>query len=143
MSPLRCVVYVSDASYALSAADLEALLVDARETNRRNGITGVLLFNGGNIMQCFEGPEDAVEAAYARIRGSRRHKNLIELMNRPVPERSFQDWDMAMVQPTRSELLALSTARWKAQADDASAEPGGDGFKLMKTFWRASRGGRF
>ena len=141
MQSLRSVVYVSDATFALTLADLEALLVRSREDNRRNGITGVLLYNDGNIMQCFEGPEAAVVATYARIRTSRRHKNLIELMNRPVALRSFGDWEMALVQTTRSDMLALATARWKEQAG-APASPGEDGLNLMKTFWQASRAGR-
>ena len=134
---MRSVGHVSTASYLMRTPDLEALLVDARRLNNRYGITGVLLHSGGNFMQCFEGPEPAVEETYARIRASRRHKNLIELLNERVRARSFGALDMGRAEPTPSKLLALSTARWTSQAvtgtDQQFKSPG---FELLLEFWR-------
>lgn len=140
MSPLRSVVYVSSATVEMSTAELEALLLGAKAQNRVNGITGVLLYNSGNFMQCFEGPADRIPATYERIRASRRHRDILELMNENVEQRSFQGWEMALIQPTQSELLAISSARWHAIAGaPASDAPGGDGFELLQSFWRSAR----
>ena len=140
MSSLRSVVYVSSATRELSTAELETLLLTAKEENRKSGITGILLHDGGNFMQCFEGPEEAIPPTYARIRASSRHRDLLELMNEGVAERSFQGWEMGLIQPTQSELLALSSARWRALAGrPGSAPPGGDGWELLQAFWRSAR----
>jgi hypothetical protein len=133
---LRSIVYVSDATSELTLDALEKLLVQARELNHDNGITGVLLYSGGNIMQCFEGPEAAVALTYARIRSSRRHRNLVELMNEPVAERSFDGWDMGLGESAGSELLDLSTARWTALAASPAPPPG---LELLQMFWQNAR----
>ena len=135
-SALRSVVYVSDATSELTLDELEKLLVQARKLNHDNGITGVLLYSGGNIMQCFEGPEAAIPVTYARIRSSRRHRNLVELMNEPVAQRSFDGWDMGLGGSTGSELLDLSTARWTAMAASTTPPPG---LELLQMFWQNTR----
>lgn len=140
MSDLRSIVYVSTATVKFSTADLEALLVEARTLNRENNITGVLLYDEGNFMQCFEGPEDAVADTYDRIRQSHRHRDILELMNERVLRRSFQDWEMGLARPTKSELLNISTAVWKKQLNS----PGNPadfsrGFSLLKVLWKTAQ----
>jgi hypothetical protein len=140
MSSLRSVVYVSAAHRPLTVAELESLLKSAREANLRNGITGVLLYDDGNFMQCLEGPEAAVEETYARIRASRQHHGIFELMNERVAQRSFEDWDMGLARANRSELLALSTANWRARTgESAGATAPTSGLGLLLGFWQRAR----
>jgi len=140
MSSLQSVVYVSSATREMSAVDLEALLEDARAENLKCQVTGVLFYDGGNFMQCFEGPPESIPGIYARIRASRLHRDLVELMDERVDRRSFEGWEMALAQPTRSELLALSTARWKTQAlGPVAGSAGGHGLGLMKVLWQSQR----
>ena len=40
---LRSIIYASEATHAMTASDLETLLINARSLNLKNGITGVLL----------------------------------------------------------------------------------------------------
>jgi Sensors of blue-light using FAD len=79
MPALRTIVYVSSATHRLSEAEMEALLLDARERNQRHGITGILLYGEGNFMQCIEGLPDDVELIYARICAT-RHATLATLL---------------------------------------------------------------
>lgn len=130
---LRSIVYVSTASRKLSTKELEALLTTARSLNLRNDITGVLLYEDGRFLQCFEGPEDAVLLTYERIRHSRQHTDIKELMNRPIEQRGFAGWEMGLARTRRSELLALSNARWKQQTDSVPK-----GFELLQLLWRNS-----
>ena len=140
MPPLRSVVYVSTAIHKFSDAELEALLTEARTQNQRSGITGILLYYDGNFMQCFEGPEEAVAATYDRIRTSKRHTDVVVLLDEPVAERHFESWDMGLAHPSASELLKLSTAQWKRQAstpnESALSSPG---LWLLQMFWRDAR----
>lgn len=140
MSGLRSIVYVSTATQLMTVQQLESLLVEARELNLNSSVTGVLLYSDGNFMQCFEGPEKAMRGTYERIRASRRHRDIIELLNKCVEVRSFADWQMGFSEPTQSELLALSTARWESMDDPGrgsrSASPG---LLLLQSFWKRSR----
>lgn len=139
MSPtqtLRSIVYASEATSPMTTADLEALLVSARELNRKNGITGVLLCSGHQFLQCFEGPSDAVQETYDRICRSRQHKGLVVYMDFAVAARTFEDWAMGCAMPTDSELLTLSTADWKAANSAMPFSPSAPpGLGMLKFFW--------
>lgn len=92
------------------------------------------------FMQCFEGPELAVHETYVRIRGSRKHRDIIERLNRPINARQFPDWQMGFAQPAKSELLMLSTARWAVMEQEtlkSAATP--PGLLLLKEFWQGAR----
>jgi hypothetical protein len=137
MPDLRCVVYVSTATAAMTDATLEALLIEARRLNLKAAVTGVLLYDDGTFMQCFEGPPAAVDEVYTRIRGSRQHTRIVELFNEAVPGRSFPDWLMGFARPTRSALLALSSARWENRSRSEDGEPKlSPGLALLLHFWR-------
>lgn len=71
MSGLVAVAYLSTAAPFLTEADLEHLLADARSFNSRAQVTGALLVHDATFFQYFEGPEEGVEAVYARVRASR------------------------------------------------------------------------
>ena len=140
MSDLRAIVYVSTATHLMTVPQLESLLVGARDLNLESSVTGVLLYSDGNFMQYFEGSEEAGRITYERIRSSRRHKGIIELLNERISQRSFPDWQMGFAQPTQSELLALSTARWQSMGGEApgslAASPG---LALLRGFWKGAR----
>lgn len=135
MTTLRTIVYVSSATHKLSEAEMEALLLDAREANQRHGITGILLYGEGNFMQCFEGPPDAVALIYARIRASRQHHDLITLMDEDSAERYFPDWYMGVTPASHSAQLELSSAQWQRLSRDASATAP-PGMQLLQRFWQ-------
>lgn len=133
---LRTIVYVSSATHQLSEAEMEALLLDARETNQRHGITGILLYGEGNFMQCFEGPPDAVTLIYARIRASRQHHDLITLMDEPSTERYFPGWYMGVTLASHSAQVKLSSAQWQRLSQDAAGETAPPGMLLLQRFWQ-------
>jgi hypothetical protein len=139
MSPtpaLRSIVYASEATAPMSTDDLEVLLTSARSQNRKNAITGVLLCSGEQFLQCFEGPDDAVQETYDRIRRSRMHKDLVVYMDSAVPVRTFDDWAMGCATPTPSELLTLATAEWNASNAASTFSPSSPpGLGMLKFFW--------
>jgi len=136
MPLLHSIVYSSSAVCPMSSEDLDALLVDARNFNRQNAITGVLLHSGSNFMQCLEGPEDAVQRAYQRILSSRKHTDVFEFMNLPIQQRAFSDWAMGSSVTTPSELLALSTAQWSQLSSQLTFSPfTPPGLGMLQVFW--------
>lgn len=88
------VIYVSVADPALDREDIHRLVDRARVNNRRDGLTGALIYNGQNFMQLLEGPVEKVELCLSAIRADRRHSGLIELRRRLVAEREFAGWSM-------------------------------------------------
>lgn len=138
MDTLHTLVYVSHATAEQTETAVERLLLDARANNARDGITGVLLHRDGSFMQCLEGTEAAVHRTFARIQADPRHDGVIVLLDEPIPERSFPDWTMGHLQPTRSELLSLSTAEWRERARDA--QRASRGLVALRSFADRSRG---
>jgi hypothetical protein len=140
MPELRSIIYVSTAVSLFTEQQLESLLVEARRLNRDNDVTGVLLYSDGNFMQCLEGPPDSLQSTYDRILASRRHKDVVQLLDKGVEVRSFAEWQMGFAQPTQSELLALTTARWRDMSAgprvSASTSPG---LALLRSFWERTR----
>ncbi|WP_367846661.1 BLUF domain-containing protein [Rhodoferax sp. WC2427] len=140
MNTLLSLVYVSSARLPLGEPALEQLLCKARDRNQQNALTGVLLYNGGNFMQYLEGPAPALQETYRRIARDPLHENVIELLLEPIAERSYSRWDMGFARPTGSEMLALSTARWKQTA--SGTIPTKDtpvGILLLHSFWQTAQ----
>ena len=89
-------VYISTATKGASFADI---LRTSRRNNGRDSITGLLYADGVRFMQALEGPEDAVEAAYQRIKDDPRHRAPVVLSRREVDAREFGEWEMAERRP--------------------------------------------
>lgn len=89
------IVYVSTATGNLSEAALLRLLRRARCANQQAGITGVLMYGGGQFMQVLEGCPAAVRRLYARIEADPCHSRLEKLADGPLPRREFAGWHMS------------------------------------------------
>ena len=94
-SGLDSLVYVSSAVRLLSLKKITYLLKRARERNKEYGITGVLLYIGGNFMQYIEGPKDNLDIIYKIIRKDEQHTGLILVSREAIEGRQFGDWSMA------------------------------------------------
>jgi hypothetical protein len=91
--PLTQLVYASR-PFGFDASTLSNILLDARRCNLRDDITGALIVRHDLFLQLLEGPKDAVEACYQRIRRDDRHVEITELVNRKVKTRLFPGWAM-------------------------------------------------
>ncbi|MBE0548328.1 MAG: BLUF domain-containing protein, partial [Rubrivivax sp.] len=122
MPALVAVAYVSSATRRFAPEELDALLLDARAFNAIAGVSGAILHQDGSFFQYFEGPEAGVEEVYSRIKRSRRHRGLIELVAAPVNQRHFSTWSMGFAEPVASELQSISQASWHAEHQAASIQ---------------------
>lgn len=103
-------LYRSRATTPPTEADLQHLLEHARKRNARDGLTGLLLYSDGRYVQVLEGAEDAVWAAYARIRRDPRHTQVVTLSEGLGPARHFPDWRMAHGNVARPAVARLLNA---------------------------------
>ena len=133
-------VYVSSASADLSEDDLQDILCRARETNRDFGITGMLVYLDGCVLQVLEGPRDCVLDLYAKIETDPRHSGARVLIESDVAERSFPDWNMGFRNASRNEIymagfFALTRRALEGGMDQADAKILRT---IVKTFYRSS-----
>lgn len=92
---LYFLVYVSSATTLFSRSDLEDILGKSVDYNANLGISGMLLYKDGNVMQVLEGEEEAVRTLYAKIGLDPRHKGLIVIWDGWQVTRQFPSWSMA------------------------------------------------
>lgn len=99
--------YLSSASTLLDETTLAAILSDVRPRNEARGLTGMLLYSDGNIIQVLEGPPDAVEETFAAIQDDPRHRGILVMLREEVTERAFPDWSMGFRSVRADEVRRL------------------------------------
>ncbi|MFL9827894.1 BLUF domain-containing protein [Rhodoplanes sp. SY1] len=110
---MHYVIYVSQASTPMTAADLESLLSFSRASNTEKGITGLLIYRfspdtkSGHFIQMLEGDESAVRALYARIMRDKRHHTILPLAEGESPARMFGEWAMGFKNVDDTLLASL------------------------------------
>jgi hypothetical protein len=78
----------------MSDDELLEILRVSRRNNIERGITGLLLYRGGNFIQALEGPEDAIDELIDRIYEDPRHRGVQVLLREPKQQRYFPEWSM-------------------------------------------------
>ena len=76
--------YISCASKHMSTEQLFEMLLECRLNNRRNHLTGLLLFCGESFLQILEGPEENVGSIYKKICMDTRHKDFKLLFKKEI-----------------------------------------------------------
>jgi len=110
---MRRIIYQSHASASMTAEKTAAIIEKSRRKNATCGITGALVFADGKFLQILEGPDAAVAARFAAIRGDVRHHGLRLLSDGPVNSRSYPDSAMTQLmlddlpRDARAALMAL------------------------------------
>ncbi len=103
---LATLSYRSRAVQAPTPDDLEALLSKARERNKANGITGLLLHEQGRFFQWLEGPQRALATLWNSIQRDPRHSEIQVLGEGVTPVRVFGQWDMHLFSRAHQAALA-------------------------------------
>ena len=136
--PLKAIGYVSHAATPVGSSALAALEAEAREHNVAAGITGLLVFDAGCYAQVLEGPADAVDATFARIRGDRRHQDLEQVLDTPISERSFPHWALASIDlrapAASSDVFELPGGLADFLARNVGEAPQGNELVLVNAF---------
>jgi hypothetical protein len=105
MEDLIQVIYVSAASSDISEHDTAELLKEARKTNRRNDVSGMMLYVGGCLLMLLEGEAHKVDAVSREIVAWKRKMRAI--YREPVAEREFPDWIMGFEAVAPAEAARL------------------------------------
>ena len=117
ISDLIQLVY-SSRPFGYDEATLSGILLDARQANQRDGITGALICRRDIYLQLLEGPAVAVQALYQRIRRDDRHLEVRQHIAERVPARLFADW--AMLHDPAQSLIWSPDELTDAKREDLS-----------------------
>jgi len=86
--------YVSSTRGLLPADDIAEILIVSREKNKKHGITGMLLYKGGNVLQILEGEPAEVLTLFEVIKKDERHHGVLKLYQKEIVTRDFEEWTM-------------------------------------------------
>lgn len=99
-APLSNLVYRSRAVRDLSAGQLRQLTLSSEERNRRESITGIVVYDDSRFFQWLEGPSDSLGRVMHSIRNDPRHTDIEILSERTSSERAFGAWNMKLAAPS-------------------------------------------
>lgn len=101
---ITSLIYVSTAKPGLAEEDLQAIQTTAQRNNARLGITGLILFNGFNFMQCIEGDRASANECLNRIERDDRHSGMTVVSHCEIASPQFSQWRMfGPLLPVQSE----------------------------------------
>ncbi len=95
-------IYMSTAAECVDTQVLQQIASVNTRNNSAEGITGALLFHGGQFIQVLEGPRDAVSRCLQRIMRDERHHDVQLMRCGVVQERQFWEWSNRLLQSTPS-----------------------------------------
>ncbi|MGY8871574.1 MAG: BLUF domain-containing protein [Pseudomonadales bacterium] len=104
MSKLSHIIYASRETSGFSQEDMLCLLSKSRERNKKQGITGILLYIEGSFFQVLEGEENSIEELYNKVFEDERHKKVTRIIGEGIAERKFTDWSMGYASISRGEV---------------------------------------
>jgi len=141
ISELMSLTYTSSATRLMSVAELVELIEQIRTKNERLGVTGLLLYSGGNVIQTLEGTPEAVDAVFGAIIDDPRHGDVRVVDRRAIDERAFASWSMGFRNvSTREvdELLDFDDFARQSVGYDLGAH-GASAFDLLARFRVSTR----
>jgi Sensors of blue-light using FAD len=110
MEDLIHVIYVGAAAPESSELDTAEFLKEARKSNRRNDVSGMMLYVGGCLLLLLEGEAPKVDAALQEILTPKRE--LRAIYREHVAEREFPDWIMGFEAVAPAEVAGLLGEPW-------------------------------
>ena len=85
----------SSKPFGFDTSVLNGLLIDSRENNQKNDITGSLICRADIYLQMLEGPEEKVLKTFDKIKKDDRHLEIeVLLTEKDIKDRLFPNWAM-------------------------------------------------
>jgi len=85
----------SSKPFGFDTSVLNGLLIDSRENNQKNDITGSLICRADIYLQMLEGPEEKVLKTFDKIKKDDRHLEIeVLLTEKDIKVRLFPNWAM-------------------------------------------------
>lgn len=101
------IIYKSKQRRLFSEPEFDELCTCAQASNSACNVTGLLLRNQTEFLQCIEGPVKEVSATFKRICKDPRHFDIQVLEVKRVLKRMFSQWSMYGVDHSLQDAAAL------------------------------------
>lgn len=106
MDNLYHYAYTSSIRPEVSLTQVFHIVQVSRQNNRRDDVTGILVFDGWRFFQYIEGAEDVVLQLVCALREDKRHHHFVELLSAPFcGPRLFRNWSMGYAVTADETLL--------------------------------------
>jgi len=136
----HCLIYFSTSVWLFEEEDLATILAQSRRNNAKAGVTGLLLYMNGNVIQVLEGNKEVVNALYKRIAQDQRHTHVVCVLNSPVDQRLFARWSMAYETLTASQFAEVESVVALTKWREAQSKPDDSIIlKTLKAFYETNR----
>jgi Sensors of blue-light using FAD len=93
---LATLTYRSRAVAPMLTSDLDAMTQAAQARNRKEGLTGMMIYDDGRFFQWLEGPAAGLERVWQSVSQDPRHTNIEVLGQQAARTRLFGDWAMKL-----------------------------------------------
>lgn len=110
-------LYISRFTGKLGVTGLRDLLQQARDNNRRDDITGALLFDGDRFVQLIQGPKARVGPLTDQLRRDGRHAAFQLLLDGPASARLLGRWTSGYVDMEEVDRFVLAAAEAPGNAE--------------------------
>lgn len=110
-------IYFSEAPQ-ITEDDLQSILAASDRNNPDLEITGLLLYGADNFVQVLEGPDQNLRDLMKIIDVDDRHSALEIIMEEPMGERLFSEWNMAYMTVSDENAQAISGSFNTETAED-------------------------
>ncbi|MDB6083275.1 MAG: hypothetical protein JWN43_1156 [Gammaproteobacteria bacterium] len=146
MEDLIHVIYVSSAAPDFSEHDAVKFLNEARKANRKNDVSGMMLYIGGSFLQLLEGASANVDVVCHTIFRDRREMRSI--LRESIAEREFPEWTMGFeaVAPLEAARLLGESRPFDSVSRVARMDPNHARTLLSiigRRRWQSDRSGMF
>ena len=99
---MKQIIYASTAAQKVNFDVINELLTQCIRKNSEFGISGMMVFDGKQFLQCIEGDEVQVKQLEENIFRDTRHQNICVLGETDITERSFHKWCMGYLNNERA-----------------------------------------
>jgi hypothetical protein len=133
---LLTLTYTSSATELMDVVALVELIEQIRPKNERLGLTGLLLYSGGNVIQTLEGTPDAVDSVFEAILADPRHGQVQVVERRSTQDRAFSTWSMGFRNVSSREVAQLQdfTDLARESVGDDLGPHAASAFELLEKF---------
>lgn len=128
-------VYYSISNNEINTNVINNILNTSRNYNKKNNITGCLLYHDKIFLQILEGEKDEVLKLYEKIKKDTRHQNVTLVIKENIVERLYSDWNMAYQELNDSHLKVkqfIKNIRFFSDNNEKQSE-------AIDIFWRMAK----
>src|SRR5260370_16494392 len=146
MEDLIHVIYGSSAAHDNSEHDTVKFLNETRKANRKNDVSGMMLYIGGCFLQLLEGEAARVDTVCQTIFRDKREMRMV--LREPIAEREFPEWTMGFeaVAPLEAARLLGEPLLFESVSPLAPLQPNSSKTLLSiigRRRWQSDRSGMF